>query len=382
MLRRRVDGQQRVTYTELFFDLVYVFAITQLTHFLAENLSWQGALRAVLLLFAVWWAWMYTAWVTNWLHPDVRAVRTALFGVMLASLVVSATLPGAFGDRGAVFAVTYVVMQLGRTGFVVFAVRRDAVLRRNFQRIGGWLLPSGACWVAGGFASGTWRDALWVAAVLIDMVSPATGFAVPGLGRSSTADWNIAGDHLAERCQLFVIIALGESILDIGTSLGDGLFDAGRLTAFVLGFLGTVALWWVYFDRAAEDSSKAIAASADPGRLGRSAYTYFHLPMVAGIIVLAVADELVIAHPGGPGSPAVTATVLGGPALFLFGHLLFKRAVFRTVSVSRLVALAVLAALIPLGAVVSPLALGAVTTVVVIGVVVADFVRYPAEQPT
>lgn len=381
MLRRRVDGQQRVTYTELFFDLVYVFAVTQITHFLVENLSWQGALRALLLLFAIWWAWSYTAWVTNWLHPDVRAVRAALFAVMLASLVVSATLPGAFGERGAVFAVTYVVMQLGRTLFMVFAVRRDAVLRQNFVRIAAWLVPSGACWVAGGFASGSARDALWVAAVLVDLAAPASGFVVPGLGRSTTADWNIAGDHLAERCQLFIIIAFGESILDIGVALGDQPFSAAKLTAFVLGFVGTVTLWWVYFDRAAEDSSRAIASSADPGRLGRSAYTYCHLPMVAGIIVLAVADDLVIAHPGGPGSPAVTATVLGGPALFLFGHFLFKRAVFRTVSVSRLVALAVLAALIPLGGVLSPLGLGAVATAVPIGVVVADFVRYPGQQP-
>ncbi|HEX5117619.1 MAG TPA: low temperature requirement protein A [Pseudonocardiaceae bacterium] len=381
MLRRRVDGQQRVTYTELFFDLVYVFAITQITRFLVENLSWQGALRALLLLFAVWWAWIYTAWVTNWLHPDVRAVRAALFTVMLASLVVSATLPGAFGDRGAVFACTYVVMQLGRTVFMVFAVRRDAVLRANFLRIAVWLLPSGALWLAGGFASGTARDALWVAAVVVDVIAPAAGFAVPGLGRSTTAEWNIAGDHLAERCQLFVIIALGESILDIGTTLGQETFGAGRLTAFVLAFVGTVALWWVYFDRAAADSSKAIASSPDPGRLGRSAYTYYHLPMVAGVIVTAVADELVIGHPGGHGSVAVTATVLGGPALFLFGHLLFKRAVFRTVSISRLVALAVLAALIPVGGVVSPLALGGIATAVVIGVVIADFVRYPSEEP-
>lgn len=381
MLRRRVDGQQRVTYTELFFDLVYVLAVTQITRFLVENLSWQGVLRAVLLLFAVWWAWIYTAWVTNWLHPDVRAVRAALFAVMLASLVVSATLPGAFGDRGAVFAVTYVVMQLGRTAFMVFAVRRDAVLRRNFVRILGWLLPSGTLWLAGGFLSGSARDALWVAAVVVDLAAPAAGFAVPGLGRSTTAEWNIAGDHLAERCQLFVIIALGESILDAGTSLGDGSFDAGRLTAFVLAFVGTVALWWVYFDRAAEDSSRAIAASTDPGRLGRSAYTYHHLPMVAGIIGTAVADELVIAHPGGPGSVAVTATVLGGPALFVSGHLLFKRAVFGTLSASRLVALAVFALLIPVGAVVSPLALSGITTAVLVGVVTADLVRHPGQQP-
>jgi low temperature requirement protein LtrA len=380
-LRLRVDGQQRVTNVELFFDLVYVFAVTQITRFLGEDLSWQRSLQALLLLFALWWAWIYTAWVTNWLHPDTRAVRACLLAVMLASLIVSATLPQAFGDRGLIFAVTYVVMQLGRTAFVVYAVRRDPVLRVNFVRIMLWLLPSGACWVAGGLTSGTTRDALWAVAVLIDFVAPALGFAVPGLGRSTTREWNIAGDHLAERCQLFMIIALGESILDIGTTFGDGPMSAAKITAFVLAFLGTVALWWVYFDRSAEDSSKPIASSPDPGRLGRSAYTYFHLPMVAGVIVTAVADEQVIAHPTGHGSAAVTATVLGGPALYLFGHLLFKRAVFRLVSWPRLIALLVLAACIPLGAVLSPLALSGVSGAIVVAVVVADLVQHPVAHP-
>jgi low temperature requirement protein LtrA len=381
LLRSRGDSEQRVTNTELFFDLVYVFAVTQLTRFLAENLTWQGSLRALILLFAVWWAWIYTAWVTNWLHPDVRAVRAVLFAVMLASLVVSATLPGAFGGRGLVFAITYVVMQLGRTGFTVFAVRRDPGLRRNFQRIALWLLPSGACWLAGGLVSGTGRDALWAAAVFIDFLAPAAGFVVPGLGRSTTADWTIAGGHLAERCQLFMIIVLGESVLDIGTGLGGVSFTAARIGAFLLAFVGTVALWWVYFDRSAEDSGRRIASSGDPGRLGRSAYTYFHLPMVAGVIVIAVADERVIAHPTGPGSLAVTATVLGGTALFLFGHLLFKRAVFGTWSLPRLVAIVVLAALIPVGGVVAPLALGCCAAAVIVGVVVADLIRHPQSHP-
>jgi low temperature requirement protein LtrA len=374
-----VDGQQRVTNVELFFDLVYVFAITQLTRFLEEDLTWQGVSRALLLLLAIWWAWIYTAWVTNWLHPDARAVRIVLFGAMLASLIVSATLPDAFGERGLVFAVTYVIMQLGRTCFVVLAARRDPMLRRNFQRITAWLVLSGACWLIGGFQSGTGRDVLWVVAVLLDLAGPAAGFFVPGLGRSTTGDWNIAGDHLAERCQLFMIIALGESILDTGKSLGDEPFTAPRVTAFVLAFLGTVALWWVYFDRSAEDSNRAIATSADPGRLGRSAYTYFHLPMVAGIIVTAVADEKVIAHPA-EGSAAVTACILGGPALFLIGHLLFKRAVFRVLSVPRVVALVVLAALAPAGAVVSPLVLDGAAAIVVVGIAVADALLYPRQS--
>lgn len=381
-MRLRADGQQRVTNTELFFDLVYVFAVTQLARYLTHDLTWQGAVQSVLLLVAVWWAWMYTAWMTNWLHPDVRAVRTVLLAVMLTSLVMSAALPEAFGSRGAMFAVTYVLIQLGRTLFALYAMRREGVLRRNFQRITLWLLPSGACWLVGGFVTGDARDAWWLAAVLIDLSAPAAGFQVPGLGRSTTGDWTIAGDHLAERCGMFVLIALGESVVDIGTSFSDTAFTFSRVIAFVLAFLGTVALWWIYFDRGAEDSSRMIATSADPGRLGRSAYTYFHLPMVAGVIVTAVADQLVIADPDGAGRPAITLVTLAGPALFLFGHFLFKRAVFRVWSLSRVIALVLLAALIPVGSVVSPLALGALTSAVVVGVVIADVLRYPAGDPT
>lgn len=378
LLRARVDGAQRVTNTELFFDLVYVFAITQLARTLNEDLTWHGAFRAVLLLLAVWWAWIYTAWITNWLHPDARAVRVMLLVVMLASLVVAAALPEAFGERGLVFAVTYVVMQLGRTIFVLFAVRRETGLLRNFQRIASWLVLSGTCWVIGGCCSGGTRDVVWLIAVALDVVSPVCGFYTPGLGRSTTADWTIAGEHLAERCQLFMIIVFGESILDTGATLASVSFTAARVTAFVGAFAGTVALWWVYFDRSAEDSSRRIATAADPGRLGRSAYTYYHLPMVAGIILTAVADERVIAHPTRPGDTATTLVLLGGPVLFLAGHFLFKLAVFRRLSVPRLVAIAVLAALVPLGAVVSPLVLGTISIVVVIGVAVSDFVLHPA----
>jgi low temperature requirement protein LtrA len=378
MMRPRAGGASRVTNMELFFDLVYVFAITQLARYLGEDLNWHGALRTLMLLFAVWWAWVYTAWVTNWLHPDARVVRVVLIGVMLASLIVSVTIPAAFGERGLVFAVTYVIMQLGRTLFAVFATRGDASLRRNFVRIVAWLVVSGAFWLVGGFLEGTSRDLLWLLAVLVDLAGPLSGFYTPGLGRSTTADWTISGDHLAERCQQFVIIALGESVVDTGSGMTSEEFTAPTVTAFVLAFLGTVALWWIYFDRGAEDSSRAITRSNDPGRLGRSAYTYFHLPMVAGIIVTAVGDEKVIAHPLGHTATGTTAVLLAGPALFLAGHLLFKQAVFGVLSWPRLGAIVVLAALVPLGHVVSPLLLdGVCTAVVVVVVAVVDLVRYP-----
>lgn len=368
LLRRRGERNHRVTFIELFFDLVYVFAITQLSHRLIEHLSVRGALETLLLLLAVWWVWSATAWITNWFDPDQRIVRAMLVGVMLVGLVMSATLPDAFGDRGLVFAGAYVAIQVGRSLFAVATLGHQPALRRNFQRILGWSTASGGLWLAGGLVDGSTRTGLWLAAVTVDCLAPVVGFYTPGLGRSTTEDWQIAGRHLAERCQQFLIVALGESILVIGGTLADLEFSAAVVAAFVVAFVGSVAFWWVYFDRSAGAAGEAIATSADPGRLGRSAYTYFHLPMVAGIIVAAVGDELTIAHPTGHASAATTAAVLGGPALFLAGHALFKWAVFGRLSIVRLVAILAFAALVPTARFASPLLLAGAATLVVVAV--------------
>ena len=366
---------------ELFFDLVYVLAVTQLSHLLLEHLSVRGAAQTALLLLAVWVAWIYNAWFTNWFDPDRRMVRLVLVGVMLASLLMSATLAEAFGERGLLFAGAYAAMQVGRTLFVVAALREEPGLRRNFQRILVWLVAAAVLWLAGGLGHGTAREALWLAALVVDLTGPVCGFFTPGLGRSQTTDWTIAGWHMAERCQLFIIIALGESLLVTGATFGELPFSAATVAAFVVAFLGSVALWWVYFDRSAEAASQVIAGSSDPGRLGRSAYTYCHVLMAAGIIVTAVGDELTITHPSGHASVATIATVLAGPALFLAGHVLFKRAVFGVLSVPRLLAILALAILAPLGLVVSPLVLATAATLVVAAVAASDSRTRPADQP-
>ena len=381
LLRPRDGGGQRVTFMELFFDLVYVLAVTQLSRLLLEGLSVRGAAHTLLLFLAVWGAWIYNAWFTNWFHPDRRAVRLVLVAVMLASLLMSATVPEAFGERGLVFAGAYVAMQVGRTIFVVAALGEEPGLRRNFQRVLAWLVTSGALWLAGGLGHNTAQKALWVAAVVVDYAGPMCGFFTPGLGRSQTTDWTITGAHLAERCQLFLIVTLGESILVTGATFGELPFSVATVAAFVVAFLGSVALWWIYFDRSAEAASQVISAAADPGRLGRSALTYFHMPMVAGIIVTAVGDELTIAHPGGHASVATVVTLLGGPALFLAGHVLFKRVVFGVLSGSRLVAILALAALVPLGRVASPLLLATAATLVLANVAWWDTRTRQAHQP-
>lgn len=357
LLRAR-DGQaQRVTNMELFFDLVYVFAVTQLSRQLLEHLTPGGAFDTLLLLLAVWWAWIYTAWVTNWCDPNHSAVRVVLLGVMLSSLVMSAAIPDAFGGRGLMFAGAYVAIQVGRSLFMVLAPHGDPGLRRNFQRILVWSAASGVLWIVGALLQGATREALWLAAVIVDYLAPASGFFTPGLGRSTVRDWRtITGGHIAERCQQFILIALGESVLDTGATLGELTPSTVTVVAFVVAFIGNVALWWVYFYRSAEWGSERISSDREPGRLGRTAYTYFHLPMVAGIIVAAVAIELTISHPLAHGAVATAAVSLGGPALYLAGHALFKRAISGHLSWSRIIAIAALAAMIPVAAV-SPILL-------------------------
>jgi low temperature requirement protein LtrA len=365
LLRGEGERDHRVSSMELFFDLVFVFAITQLSHLLLTHLDAGGAFQTGLLLLALWWAWVDTAWFTNWFDPDRRPVRFVLIGLMVGTLIMAVALPEAFGDRGLLFAVAFVTMEVGRFTFAVVTTRDDPGLHRNFQRVLAWRVASGLLWLAGGLATGPARTAFWIAALTMDSFGPACGFFTPGLGRSTTRDWHISGTHLAERCSLFLIIALGESILATGATFAESDFTRPALAAFVVAFLGSVALWWVYFDLSFDAAERAVASSSDPGRLGRVAYTYLHIPMVAGIIVTAVGDELVIAHPLGHASLDTVATVLGGPALFLVGHLLFKRAVFGVWSISRLAVIAILGIIALIGRDWAPLALSVVALLVV-----------------
>jgi hypothetical protein len=364
LLRAREGGHARVTYVELFFDLVFVFAVTQLSHGLIRHPSLMGLLETALLLMAVWWAWVYTAWVTNWLDPERPPVRIMLFAVMAAGMVLSMSIPSAFEERGLLFALAYVSIQVGRSLFTLWCVRADRGLRLNFLRISAWLATSGVLWIAGGLAQDEARLACWAIAIAIEYVSPAAGFWTPGLGRSRTADWTVEGGHLAERCTAFTIIALGESLLVMGATAADLAWTPTVILAFVSSFLGSIAMWWIYFSFTAEAASEAISRSDDPGRVARLAYTYSHLLPVAGIIVAAVGDEWVIHHPVGHTDIKTAAALIGGPLLFLLGGLLFKRAVFRIWSPARSAGLAVLLALAPLSLMVSPLGLSLLTTAV------------------
>lgn len=380
LLRNRDGGEQRVTPLELFFDLVYVFAITQLSHRLLEHLSLRGALETLMLLLVVWGVWVYTAWFTNWFDPDRLPVRLVLVAVMLASLLMSVAIPEAFGKRGLMFALAYVAIQVGRTAFTFIALRKSLgtshPLSRTFQRILTWFVGSGVLWIIGGLLGSEARYAVWLLALAVDYSGPVVGYYIPGLGRSRTGEWTIEGGHFAERCQLFVIIALGESILVTGTTFGEIETSVATVGAFVVAFLGSVALWWIYFARAADAAREVFASSEDPGRIGRSAYTYFHLPMIAGIIAVAAADEFIVGHPGDRGTTASVALTIGGTALFLAGHAFFKWAVFGLVPWSRAVAIAALAGLMPVGFALPTLALSSAAVVIVVALAAWDALAY------
>ena len=340
LLRDRADGN-RVTNIELFFDLVYVFAVTQLSHRLLADPTVRGALQSALLLAMIWMVWAYTTWLTNWMDPDRPEVRVLLVVLMLISLAMAVALPRAFTTLGWVVGAGYAVQQVGRGVFMVAALRGP--LQRNFERILAWCVVSGGLAVAGGLTGGHVRELLWLLAVGTDVAGGLTGFATPFLGRSRTSDWTIEGGHFAERCQAFILIALGESIVIIGATLsGMARISGMAVAAFVVAFAGSVALWWLYFDRSAGASAAVIAASDDPGRIARAAYHLIHPVMVAGIIVTAAGDGKILTSPSSTASAASAWMILGGPGLFLAGHAAFKFVVWRTVPWTRLAGIAAL----------------------------------------
>ena len=291
---------------------------------------------------------------------------------MLVSLVMSASIPDAFGDWGPVFAAAYVALNVGRTVLVLVALGGDHPLSGVFARPLAWWSVVAVPWIAGGLIDGDARLALWAAAVLIEYLGATLGYPVPGRGRSHSRDYTIAGEHMAERCQLFIILALGESILITGANFGELPGSAATVAAFAVAFVGSVAFWWMYFDRGAAAAREVISAAADPGRLALTAYTYFHLPMVAGVIAAAAADELTLAHPKDPVDTATAAVILTGPALFLLGTGLFKWALWQRVSRARVLAILALCALIPLAFVSSALVLASAATAIVVAVAWSD----------
>ena len=359
-LRPRGDGAtQSITTVELFFDLVYVFAVTQLSHLILNDLSITGVAHAVFLLVIVWWAWIYTTWMANWFDPASPAVRAVLTGVMLASLLMAAALPDALGEHGVLFAASYVALQIGRNLAAASLLARGHPLRDVFERVVAWSAVSGVLWLAGSVLDGDQRLLVWVAALALDLMAPVAGYWLPRRGRNATTDYDIEGGHFAERCQGFIIIALGESIVITGATAANAGLTATVVACLAIAFLETAALWWLYFGATAEQSRAVMSMCEDPGRLARDAYTYLHLPIVAGIIAVAVGDDLLIGEPQRALHGIALAMLLGGPALYLLGECLFHWRMTKSANVKRLAVAAVLVLLAPVAGHLNALTLSA-----------------------
>ena len=361
---------------------MFVFAVTQVSHTLLGRFTPLGALQTTLLFLAVWWVWVYTTWITNWLNPERTPVRILLFLMMLGGLVLSTSIPQAFEARGLWFASAYAAMQVGRTLFWLASIppERDA-LRWNAIRILAWLSASAVFWILGGFAHGKMRLYLWGVALAIEYVSPLARFWIPKYGASSLEDWYVEGGHIAERCAGFIIIALGEAIVVNGATFADLHWTATTVGAFASAFLASIAMWWIYFHKGADAGSELISKSGESGRLARSAYTYLHMPIVAGIILSAVADDLVLTHPTGHSDIRTVVSAIGGPLLFLVGTILFKYTIRGFLQLSHGAGIIALVVLAWFAKGLTPLMLSAATTALLIVVAVWESISLRSTAP-
>jgi low temperature requirement protein LtrA len=374
LLRAKDPAAGRVAFLELFYDLVFVFAITQLSHFLLHHYTLRGAVETGLLLLAIWWVWIYTTWALNWLDPQRGPVRVMVYASMLLGLFMSMSVERAFEDRGLAFALSFVAMQLGRSLFTAWCFTGNPAQRNNFLRISAWFVPSGVFWVAGALAGPDARLAIWGLALAIEYLGPVARFWTPGLGPSSTREWDVRGEHMAERCGLFVIICLGETLLISGATFAASEWTREGTAAFLVNFLATVAMWWLYFHIGQRRASHVIEHSDDPGRLGRIAYTYAHIPIVAGIVLGAVGAELMLAHPSGHATAAEAASIVGGVVLFLAGNYWFKGLTARWSPLSHLVGLGLCIVAGIVHPWLSPLSLGTVALAILVVVAVWEYV--------
>jgi low temperature requirement protein LtrA len=372
-LIRDSGTEQRATTLELFYDLVFVFAITQVSHLLLAHVDWEHAGQSALVLLVVWWSWNYTTWVTNELDPRSTIVRLLLIALMLASLLMAIAIPQAFGDKALLFAASYVAIQVGRHTFLTFVAAAPGTIER--QRAGQiliWFVVAGAFWIAGALADGPTRTVLWLIALGIDYVAPLVTFWVPGLPRLRPEAWEVGSGHFAERFQLFVIIALGETIVITGATTSELELTTARIAAFALAFLGTAALWWLYFNLVATIAERRLAEAEDRTVVARDAYTYLHVLIVAGIILSAVGDEIVIDHPTDELPDNELIALVCGPALYLLAHVALRLRLAHSVAWRRLAgAIACLAAAV-VGTFAPALVVGGLLLAILVAVIVAD----------
>jgi low temperature requirement protein LtrA len=333
------DRERRTGPVELLWDLVFVFAVTQVTTLLSRDLSWAGLGRSLLALALMWWAWSAFVWAANAEDEDSPLLRASLLLGMVLIFITGLALPRSFGDEGTLFAATYAAVRFLHLALYASASRRG---NASWSAISGFAVTVAvgmALLVAGSFLDEDARIALWTVAAAIDYAGPAwlTRERLRGLQRVAVA-------HFAERYSLFVIICLGESIVALGVGAGGRDVDTELVAAVTLGLLMTVALWWTYFDRFAAIAEGRLREHDDPVLAAADGYSYLHLPIVAGIIVFAVGVKLMIHDVGEPLADAARLALCGGLALYLLGHVAFRARMVRSVGYAKLVAAAALLA--------------------------------------
>ena len=339
-LSTELREQEAVKPLELYFDLVFVLGFTQCTALMAAQSSWEGIVRGMLVLAVLWWAWAGYAWLTSVIDPEEGAVRLVMFAAMAGLLVVALCVPEAFGERALTFAVAYGVVRAAHIALFLLASRNDAELRRSVVGLAistaiGIGLLAGAS-----FLDGVGQGALWGAAILIDWGGPAL---------YGVAGWRLVPGHFAERHNLVIILALGESVVALGVGAE---VDLGPrvITAVVLGIALASALWWIYFDVVALVTARRLTLAPEGGqrnRLARDSYSYLHFPMVAGIVLGALGLEETLAHVDEPLDGPHAVALLGGIAVYLLAHVALRLRNAHTINVQRLGLALVLLALVP-----------------------------------
>lgn len=380
LLRSRGNGIASVSFSELLFDLIYVFAVTQISHYLLHHLTWLGFLQSAVIWFAMWMAWQHTTWMTNWFDPNTRKIRIFLFILMLIGLIIAAAIPDAFGDRGLIFALCYVVTQIGRSGIILFMLGKKHHLTKNYTRILIWFFISAVFWIVGALEEDFIRLILWTIAVLSDYIAPMHGFYLPILGRSdSSKEWTIEGHHLTERCQLFVIIAFGETILMTGASLSElEVWTLPVVAAALLSAVSSLAMWWVYFDTSSEVGAEKIQKVDDPGMLGLK-YHAVHVVLVGALIMSAVGDELTVNHPLGYISLAAIFVIIVGPVIYLMSNMAYKWLTCHIIAKSHIVGIIALLLIIPFSPYLNLLIINALSVFVFVAISIYEIMNPKVE---
>jgi low temperature requirement protein LtrA len=364
-----VQGEQRVTPLELFFDLVFVFAITQVTGFVSGDPTWTRLVEGMAILAVLWFAWEAYAWLQNTAASDEGAMRVVLLAAMGAMLIASLAVPDAFGDDGLIFGIAYFAVRALHIGAYMLVSREDPVLRGAVLRLASTIMPAAALLVVAGALDGTPRALCWVAALAIDY----GGLVVRGV-----EGWRVEPGHFAERHGLIVIIALGESIVALGVGASGIDLTIGVIAGALLGVAVAAAMWWAYFDVVAIVAERRLRAASLRARvlIARDSYTYLHLPMVAGVIVFAIGVKKTLGDVGAELHAVPAVALCGGVALYLLALSTFKRRNIGSFNVPRLVAASVLAALAPLALALPALLSLGLVAVVTCGLIAFEVVHY------